>query len=250
MKRFLTIALTAASLALIPLPAKAQYMTGDLMMGFETGGIKDVILSLGPAQMYVTATAPFAINIGNLNSALIAAFGSSPGTNANILTAVFGNVNPSDVNQNTLYASRIHSNAISGSGQSSISSLMSSVESQYNNDFATAMTRAIVQDSTQEPNTYLSKVTGGRVFNNFITEAQFSTASFILDRIPPTTGTGGGPGLTTTLGTITFAFDGGGNVTGAMFAPVPEPSTYALGIVGAGTLLLLAKRRAKSAASA
>ncbi len=117
------------------------------MMGFEAGGIMDVLLPLGPAQMFVTATAPFSINIGNLNAALITAFGSSPGTNANILTAVFGNLNPSDPN-NTLYANVPHISPISGSGQSAISSLMSSVESEYNNEFMG--NRAIVQDSSAD----------------------------------------------------------------------------------------------------
>ena len=226
MKKLLTLALAIASIALTTLPAKAQYTTGDLMMGFEAGGVLDVLLPLGPAQMFVTASAPFSINIGNLNSALIAAFGSSPGTNANIFTAVFGNLNPSDPS-NTLYANRPHINPISGSGQSAISSLMSSVESEYNNEF-TGM-RAIVQDSSQTPNSYLSKVTAGRVFNNYITETQFSVGSLVLDRAPSTTN-GGGP--VTTLGTISFSFDGGGNITGAMFIPVPEPSTYALATLG------------------
>jgi PEP-CTERM motif len=240
MKRLLTLALAIASVTMATSPAKAQYVTGNLMIGFEAGGVKDVLLDLGAAQMYVTASAPFSINIGNLNSALIAAFGASPGTNANILTAVFGNLNPSDPS-NTLYASRPHNNPISGSGQSSLSSLMSSVESEYNNEFTTNI--AIVQDSSQTPNSYLSKVTAGRAFNSFIGETQFSLNSVTLDRLPSTTN-GGGP--VTTLGSISFFFDGSGNVTGAMFSPIPEPSTYALAILGAGILAVAAKRRASA----
>lgn len=245
MKKLLTLVLALASLTLTTAPAKAQYLTGDLMMGFETGNGMDVLLDLGPAQTYVTATAPFSIGIGNLNAALIAAFGSSPGTNSNIFTAVFGNLNriadggPGNDPANTLYASRPHVNALSGSSQSSISTAMSSVEAEYNNEFMGG--RAIVQDSSMMPNTYFSKVVGGKVFSNYITETQFSLGTLTLDRVFSTTN-GGGP--TQTLGTINFSFDGSGNVTGAMFIPVPEPSTYALGLFGVAMLAFLAKRRA------
>lgn len=248
MKKLLTIALIAAGVALTTAGAKAQYQTGNLMIGFENGNGMDVLFDLGSAQTYVTATAPFSINIGNLNAALIAAFGSSPGTNGNIFTAVFGNLNraadggPGNDPANTLYASRPHSNALSGSTQSSISTIMSSVESEYNNEFMG--NRAIVQDSTQTSNTYFSKVVGGKVFNNYITESGFSLGSLTLDRVFSTTN-GGGP--VQTLGTISFGFDGSGNVTSATFAPVPEPSSYALALLAAGMLVVLAaKRRAAS----
>ncbi|MGI9087092.1 MAG: PEP-CTERM sorting domain-containing protein [Chthoniobacterales bacterium] len=247
MKKLLTLALAIASLTLMTAPARAQYATGDLMMGFETGNGMDVLLDLGSAQTYVTATAPFSINIGNLNSALITAFGASPGTNANIFTAVFGNLNrvadggPGNDPSNTLYSSQPHVKALSGSSQSSISTAMSSVESEYNNEFMGGL--AIVQDSTQMPNTYFSKVVGGKVFSNYITEAQFSLNNLTLDRVFSTTN---GGGATQNLGTFNFAFDGSGNVTGATFLPVPEPSTYALGLLGIGIVAVLAKRRASA----
>lgn len=245
MKKLLTIALIAAGMALATSGAKAQYMTGDLMMGFEVPGTGlDVLFNLGPAQAFVTASGPFSIPIGNLNAALISAFGVSPGTNANILAAIFGNLNPSDPN-NTLYASRPHSPALSGSQQSALSTLMSSVESQYN--FQYAGNPAIVQDSSTTPNTYYSRVLGGAAFNNYITEQQLSLLSFTLDRIPSTTN---GGGAARTLGTVDFAIDGNGNITGATFNPVPEPSTCALAILSAGALAALARRRAKARANA
>lgn len=214
------ILLGFVSVALSAPRAHGQYMIGDLMIGFENGSVRDVLISIGPAQNYVTAQAPFSLNIANLNSALVTAFGPSPATNADIFMAAFGNLNPNDPS-NTLYASQPHSNALSGSAHSSRGSNMSAVESQYSNDFAAQQTPAIVQDSSQAQNTYVAYVTGGKVFQNYITEVPFSSATLTLDRVPSTTN-GGGP--TRTLGTITFSFDGGGNVTAATFAPAATPS--------------------------
>lgn len=249
MKKLLTIALIAAGMAFTATGAKAQYMTGDLMMGFENNNGMDVLLDLGSAQTYVTATAPFSINIGNLNSALIAAFGSTPGNSPAILTAVFGNLNrmadggPGNDPANTLYASQLHALRSSGSSQSGISTLMSQVEGQYNNEYVGNL--AIVQNSGTTPNTYFSQVVGQGVFTNFVTESQFNLGTFTLDRVFSTTN-GGGP--TQTLGTINFSFDGNGNVTGAIFNPtvVPEPSTYALGLAGAALVVFLMRRRARA----
>lgn len=240
MKKALLLTLALTSLALATPAVRAQnYTSGDLLIGFEAGTTTSVVFNLGAAQSFVTATTPFSINLGNLNSALISAFGgTTPGNNANIFAAVFGNLNPNDPS-NTLYASQPHSNALSGSAQSSRSSNMSAVESTYSNLYAG--NRAVVMNSaTDGNNTYVNFVVGGRVFQNYITEQQFNVGSMVIDRLPSTTN-GGGP--VSTLGTLTFGFDGSGNITSAQFAPVPEPSTYALLAAGLVVAAVIGRRR-------
>lgn len=232
MKRLLSIGLALGSIAFSS--ARAQYTSGDLMMGFENGSTKSVVIDLGPVELFRTGMP--AINLANLNAALVSAFGGTPGTNNNIFATLWAHLNPGDPS-NTLYASQPHSNALSSSQQSSRGSNMTSVEGTYNNLFAAQNTKAITMDSsTDGPNTYRAFAGNGVAFQNYITEKQFNLNNFALDRLTPSSGAG------QTLGTLLFSFDGSGNLTNATFAPVPEPSTYALMFLGAGVLALFIRR--------
>jgi hypothetical protein len=89
------IAVAVLGLAAIAQPAQAQLVTynqGDLLLGFRKAGVtEDVVINIGQAANYRTATADFSVSVGNLGSLLSDTFGATWHDDPGLQWAVIGN---------------------------------------------------------------------------------------------------------------------------------------------------------------
>jgi hypothetical protein len=266
-----TVLLVTASVAIVA-TTNAQsltYSNGDLFLGFRasggTGATQDVLVDIGQASTFLTASAPISLSLGDLQSKLASTFGANWNTRSDLFFSVSG-TNLSTDTANTLYATIAQ--AVpgsepttwlrrSGSAQSSTNSLMTGMANQYNNYSATVANPAVIQNTT-DANSYASFQPGGAnagpapgasfaVYNPTI-EGTFAngTSGVTLDVVrllPSTTQNQHGVDIGD------FTIDNSANVifTPDSFEAVPEPSTIACAAMGTLVLLLRLRRRSSKA---
>jgi len=238
--------------------AKAQgtYSQGDLLLGFrDTSDSKDYVIDLGSASAFTGQSLGFTetLSLGNVNADLTNIFGAGWSSDANLYWGVAGSTSSSILyageSEQTLgtigtpwseastHTQGTPAGLINGIGTNAVS--FSTVSSNA--------TDAFIQNNS-DPASWESYMPFGAnsnnsdsVFKYYAPEFEGNSSTGIsntaldLFQMNPANGTGN-------LGTYqgTFTIDNGANVT---FTVVPEPSTYAAVVLGAGILVLVSRRR-------
>jgi len=265
-KTTLTLGLALASIALLSTSANAA-SAGDLVLGFvttssATGGSYDLEADLGPVSLFAATTDNQVINLTYGSSGLTGnGFGSLAITDLSLygsdtsikVAAAESNTTTDEVFLTNKSASTAPALSLSNPGATSIYTLIAGVNTAANGTNGAALTGDDVKYLTSATNSY-NAVSGGTSGNfsgqgsssNGSTGTQAtlnlstdSAISFSLYDEPI-----GSTGNAIDIGTFTLTPSGLGagltfDGTGAEVAP--EPSTYALGLMG--LLALAAFRR-------
>jgi len=263
MKKSLHFAFIAvASLAITSLHAQLAPIggtgNGELFLGFQNqagtglGATTDVILDLGSYNNFLNqgstiSQAGFASLITRLTPGMNAVYGTGWMTNGNISWGIIGRVNPAANGDtiNTIYASVVSGatawNRASSAAQGTINSKIVSFESQYGTDYSNSQfttggsaggTNGGITMGTSENNSWTSFNTYlGTSFGSFNGGIDaLTTQSLDLYKLVP--GSGAGVLLTT-----------------LSLSAVPEPSTYALMLLSALLIGVVALRSRQSSNS-
>jgi hypothetical protein len=264
-KLFFKAALLAlAGTALVTASAKAQfsgtYTQGDFLLGFRatggTGSGSDVLVDLGPLGNFQT---PTTFSTPNLDSLLVSTFGSGWFTRSDLLYGAAAAAQPGvDANGNTFYGTAPET--VGGSESvlwprptiSQAIQLKGKVNAEgqgYQNGSPTVSSPAIVQN-TSDINSYASYQPGGTTPNSggisyayFVPDIEASNPSTTKLDVIQLVPTVGAP-LGVDVGDITI--NGSGVVTfkpDSAEAAVPEPSTVATMVLGAGLLIAVMRWR-------
>ena len=256
--RLLSMAFLAlAGTAFFTNSAKADaYTQGDLVLGFtQQGGANDFVIDLGQASTFATATGTINVTgLGNFSADLASAFGSGYATDSTVEMGIFGDTGltaSEGYSKGTLFESSALVGGVSlapvgesyGGQNLSQSAFGTFTVDFFNNDLPTANSSGSIESSSSAESFAAGNPPPG-VLGAFKT-------GFDIDASPSTTNelslyateptTSGGNGQTTDLGYFTVS---GNSVTftSSATAAVPEPSTYAMVLVG-GLALAFAGRR-------
>jgi len=244
-----TAALLAMAGALMSQPAKAQYSgnPNDLIVSFTDGGSTDYQIDIGQASTYTGASS--SINIVNVATDLTAVFGSNWDTNSSLVFSIEG-VSSTGTNKYTVYVSDNSLTPYAAQGGSTLSTQNTDIPLLYTpgndlgnppTDGSAANSYKVSDASGYSFDSYAS--TGGSTYSaNF--EASVTSPTLYMDILNSTTRSAG---TSSELSNGHFDITSGGEIqfTGAS---VPEPSTYALMILG-GALLFVWQARRKSVSS-
>ena len=257
-QKFILAILAVASVALTISTAKA-YTTGDLLLGFRnSASANDYVVDLGPASNYLGQAFGYSttLSLGNIAGDLSSSslFGSGWATDATLSWGVAGSL----ISNNTLYAGQPEDpvgtlaqapNEASHTGQSAPANNINATGSYLS--FGTASsnaTNAFIEANSQT-NSWDSYMPNGTTtttafgyFPNFEANSTSGITNTALDLYSLPYHNGGGSVAGTYDGT--FTIDNTGAVT---FAVVPEPSTVATVVLGAGLLVVVAARRRRMA---
>jgi hypothetical protein len=259
MKRFVkTALLVTASLAIVASSARAQVIynnaNGDFLLGFrQTGSTNSVLLDIGPiANFNVMQT----FSLGNVATLLSSTFGAGWATDANVWFSLAATTRPGDA-ANTNYmtrASAVPWNRLTNTNSAILQNKVIAQGNQYNafSGQQTLGNPGVIEAQALAPDGYREYHPGGTNdaghangnisygFFNPETEANFGGGipglQLALIQLVPGTGPG------TNLGFFSLSADGG-TLT---FSPIPEPSTYALAVLGLAGLLLVQRLRRKA----
>lgn len=262
------LALTGVSLAATS--ANAQfYSQGDLLLGFrDTNTTSDYLIDLGPASAFDGYASSNAIgtsetlSVGNISADLASVFGAGWATDANLYWGVAG-VGPSSTS--LLYAGveEPSANTLSTPLTENTNSTQGGAGTKINNvgnqadtfdTPSTNATDAVIQGSSEASRwaTYMpggSNSGGASAFAYFQTTFEGNSPSGItsttldLYKVPT-----GNP-TNHIAGQYDGSFDVNSNGT-VTFSVVPEPSTVATMVLGAGVLLFAGSRRRRMMARA
>ncbi|MBA3960997.1 MAG: PEP-CTERM sorting domain-containing protein [Chthoniobacterales bacterium] len=249
------------------------YTDGDLFMGFRsTTSTNDYLWDIGQFSLFNNDPVGFHLALGNINLDLTTVFGSGWQTNNNVQWGAAG-THDFDASGNliaNLYATKVEptigTRALAWTRQSTSAQIGSSSQIEtlaFGGFFGNLSTAnnptAIIQSTTGV--SWASFQPGG----TNTTGGSFSTWVPTIEG-PTTPGVGTGiPGTRLDLFEIlpdnsgtnpaskyigTFSIDAAGNVSYDVFAAVPEPSTYASLIAGAGLLLVMLRFRSRGSLNA
>jgi hypothetical protein len=261
--RLLTTALVAMAGAFATQSANAQYTAAaggeDMILSFyDTASSTDNIVQvdLGQVSLFTGAT-PTGISI-NLNTDLTNQFGSGWFSNSSLEWSVDGTNNSAGTEnflQDSIYISTPSSTAVGTKSFNQLGSIVTAISNLYNpngtagaNSPGVAANTDILAPSNAEN---FNSVSSGGTFSTGDTIVNFfngSTSTMDLDVLQPKS-----PVQTSTKasqGTVTvepglFTINSAGVVS--FGTAVPEPSTYALMLVGALLLAFQINRRKSSA---
>jgi len=260
-QNFILAILAVASVTLSISTARA-YTTGDLLLGFrDSDSTNDYVVDLGPASNFLGQSLGFSetLSLGNIAGDLSSTggsglFGAGWATDANLSWGVAGSL----TSNNTLYAGQPEPtlgtladapNEASHSAQSTPASNINGAGSYLS--FGTASsnaTNAFIEANSQTNSwasympDYVSSFSAFGYFPSFEANSSSGITNTALDLYSLPYHNGGGSVAGTYDGT--FTIDNTGAVT---FAVVPEPSTVATVVLGAGLLVVVAARRRRMA---
>jgi len=244
--------------------ASAQFVTGDLMLGFRSiaGSSSNLVVDVGPASTYLDATAPISVNQFTAQQ-VIDTFGALN----NLYLSVFGYVdasgNPASLGlpARTLFVTGADPlNTLDANGLGVTESYLTAIVNgtQAGSLGALSLGGSVVREpsamNVAGELSYFNGIanpaqpmTGGNIHNTWsasvegATSATFGTDTtpLVLDLFEYQPGSSGNS-FNNPMGTLVgdFQFNNDGSMT---FNPVPEPATWAL--VSSGFLVLTAVRR-------
>jgi hypothetical protein len=234
--------------------ALVTYNPGDLLMGFydTTGSVtKSVVVDIGNVTQFATLTSGSTLNTGNLNTDLVATFGSSWYTSGNVVWGIA--VSPSNTSTvgndpaKTVYASNAEDGSgnlatpwqLSNTSRGSASTLMQALQTSttgYNSYQGTVNNPQLAIQNNSDNTSWSSYQPGGA-------NSTGATAFKVFN---------GGISGATNVPLDVFRLDGSTNVTtqvarlslssnGSVMA-IPEPSAMLLSIFGVGALAFRRRR--------
>lgn len=264
MKRKITSAVLAlAGAVLLTQQAQAQntYTTGDLLLGFsEAGATNDYLVDIGAASTYIDAApgSSFVVSDGNiaLDLSSNSLFGSGWATNSNVLWGIAGGTDNISGTFGLLAKTVFLSKAEGTPGVPNASPLIeksSGTEGPWDN-VVNGTLGVGFNGSTQTANSTVATIQLASNGNSWATtsanafgsgyniDSNLTPTGSVLDlyELQPHSGT-------TTPGTFLgdFSLSSGGVLTfqAAGTAAIPEPSSWALGVVGFMVMLTLLRRK-------
>ena len=237
----------------------------DIILGFEAlggqGAALNLEVDLGPASRFLNAPAPFtltSVEIGNISADLIATYGNTWFSRADLQWSVFGSTGSNAYNgflSATTFVTRAEitpgtrstpwgrdSNTINSAASQDIQSVIgglngrtSTANSNVREPRSHDRRKQVTPPGSSRGGTVSFTAYGPTVEGNFAN----GTANSILDFYAVQRASGADVGTPSQLlGTVKL--DNNGNVT---FSPVPEPASTAILMAGAGTLALIRRRR-------
>ena len=260
----LTLAMMAVAGSVWSWNASAQFITGDLMLGFRSvaGSSSNLVVDVGPASTYLGATAPVTVNqftaqqvtdtFGSLNNLYLSVFGyvDASGNPASLglpaYTLLVTGANPlHTLDGNGLGVGESYLAAIANGAQAGSLGAVSLSGSVVREPSAMNIAGNLSYfNGIANPN---NTSVGGNIHNTWsasvesATSATFGTDTtpLVLDLFEYQPGSSGNS-FNNPLGTLVgdFQFNNDGSLT---FNPVPEPATWAL--VSSGFLILTTVRR-------
>jgi hypothetical protein len=220
-----------------------SYTAGDLYLGLWSNDsstyTKDLVIDLGSYSTYSSATGT--IYLGNYSSVLNSTFGNDAWlTNSTLYSNIIGLSSSSNL-YSPVYASAATSDTYADVSKSSLKTYVTSSKNTLNyavDGTATTVDGTTAYTQTVDGTSWGEKIDGG-VFNgnagSFSQQDSEGTFTYYVN-----TYTGAGTSTDTTQLTGYFTLDSAGNV---YYNVVPEPSTYALMILGCFVLYWSFKRR-------
>jgi hypothetical protein len=262
-KKFAAMAILAAAGAVLePSSATAQVTytnsNGDFLLGFrQVGSTNSILLDIGPISSF-TSVQNF--NLGNVTSILSTQFGAGWATDQNVFFSLAATTRPGDATrtnymtspETTGGAEAVPWNRLTSTNSLTLQNKVIAMGNAYNGFSAQ---QAAGNSAVVEPNTtadaYLNYMPGGTSdaghangniafgFFNPTTEGNFGngTGGITLDLIQLVPGAGAGVDLgdfTINGNTLTFTPDS--------FEAVPEPSTWAMAVLGILGLVIIRVR--------
>lgn len=260
----LTLAMMAVAGSMGSWNASAQFITGDLMLGFRAvgGSSSNLVVDVGPASTYLNASAPVAVGqftaqqvtgtFGSLNNLYLSVFGyvDASGNPASLglpaYTLFVTGANPLHaLDANGLGVAESYLTAIANGAQAGSLGAVSLGGSVVREPSAMNVAGNLSYfNGIANPN---NSSVGGNIHNTWSASVEGATsASFGAGTTPLVVGLfeyqpgSSGNSFNNPLGTLVgnFQFNNDGSLT---FNPVPEPATWAM--VGSGFLILTALRR-------
>jgi hypothetical protein len=253
------IMLLAASCAIVATTAQAQfsgtYTQGDFLLGFRatggTGSGNDVVVDLGPINFSTQTT----FSTPNLDSLLVSNFGTGWNTRSDLLYGAASGAQPNDSNQNTIYGTAPET--VGGSESTpwprpsssqaiQVKGKVNAEGQAYGFGSPTVANPAVLQ-TTSSTNSYASYQPGGTTANSagisyayFNPDIEASNPSLTtLDLYQGVPGTGS----MVDVGDLTIDSSGVVTFTPDSAEVVPEPSTVATMVLGAGLLIAVMRWR-------
>ncbi len=241
--------LAIAGLALIASSAKAQtvYNDGDIFIGFNNGGTNDYLIDVGQASQFVGVTGTVNLSIGNTGADLSAIFGAGWDSSSALKWGAAGATTFGDgaANPNTVWATSTSTTPWSNSfDQSTPVSALATIGGNFGGNSSTANSSVALEEATSGAASWASfeSVANGGTGAN-------STAGSFAYFVPGVVGTTtqnlylsqlneGDTSAGPALGFFSIASNGQISFTAAA---APEPSTYALMILGGAALLFVSR---------
>jgi hypothetical protein len=240
-------ALAFAALALVATSAQAQstlnYNEGDLLLGFDNGGTSDYVMDLGSATQFTTTASFTLTGLGNFQTDLSNTFGSSWNSTSTVLWGAGAENSANDA----LWATSSTSTPWHDSFDQStpVSALDTIGTNSYAGSTSTANSPKGLIETTSNDSSWASfeSVANGGTGNSANSAGSGSLSGYFLPGIMDATSsklylsemTEGSTSSGTELGY--FQVNSAGTLTYTGVSAVPEPSTYALMILG-GVLML------------
>jgi hypothetical protein len=243
-----TAVLALAGLALIASSVKAATLTyndGDLFIGFVNGGTQDYVVDVGQASLFTTSS-QLTLSVGATGTDLSSTFGGSwfGSTGAGgVLWGGAGTLGASD----TVWATSTSSTPWAQSfDQSTPTNNISQFGlGAYDASTSTTNSNVALKEATSGGSSWASfesVANGGTAANSPVGSFAYFTPSIegtTSQKLFLTKLTEGSTGLGQSIGF--FQINSGGTITFTGTSAVPEPSTYALMILGGAALLFVTR---------
>ena len=231
-KLYKGILLAVLGLASVPAVQAATY-NQDLLVGFTTKSGNDVIVDLGSAASVLAGTAGSGSDTWSLGSSLLTSGGGQYASLGSVYWGVIGDNKTAQTPQRAVFTTVFGGNVVNGSG--AWSPIDTAAKSIYTG-FTTAGAGQVALVDTTLDNSWNQQTISGSIASQYINvygnpNTQGVTTLDLYQFLND--GSAG-----TLAGTFSLASDGV-----LSFAPVPEPSTYALALLGGVGMLVLSSRK-------
>jgi hypothetical protein len=249
-----TIMLAFAGLALIVSSAKAATLTyndGDLFIGFNNGGSQDYLIDVGQASQFTTSS-QFTLSLGGTGTDLSSIFGGSWFGSSTVQwgaagATTFGN---GPAAANTVWATRTSTTPWANSfDQSTPTGALATIGGNFNGSGSTANSNFALLEATSNGASWASfeSVANGGTGNAANSSTSGSLSGYFQPGIMGLTNqklyltelTEGSTNPGQAIGFFQIASNGQVSFTGASAAP--EPSSYALMVLGGAVLFFAIK---------
>jgi hypothetical protein len=251
-----TAALLATAGALMTQPAKAQFvgLSGDLILSFsdsvgaDTGSGTNYEIDLGQVSLYKNATST--INITNIDTDLKSVYGNGFFSNGNLTFQLSGEqVTSGTVEQ--VYLSTPSTTPFAGTGTTNLSGTESAAASLYTPALDTSANAPVVGSTVGSykvptANLYSWSSQSAPILTSYAPSTTFGQAGGVdptlkLDIFQTTSHSAG----TSSLLSGVFDISSSGEVSYDLIA-APEPSSYAMMLIGGVVLMGLIRRKSSS----
>jgi len=244
--------LAFAGLALIASSAKAQlvYNDGDLFIGYENGGAQDYLIDVGQASQFTTSS-QLTLNLGSTGTDLSSIFGSSWFGSSTVKWGAAGATTFGDGSAagDTVWATSTSTTPWSNSfDQSTPTGALATIGGNFNGASSTANSNFALLEATSNGASWASfeSVANGGTGNAANSSTSGSLSGYFQPGINGLTNqklylTELTEGSTTPGQVLGYFQENSSGVVTFTGSAVPEPSTYALMILGMAALFFVTK---------